>query len=316
MSNVSKIKAAAQSNRPVYDAASAINAEMTNATKVEGRQSVITMYCYDDAANYGSDALKRVFAMESSARVEWMDKRLSLISTEYVVALKRWTDRAEIEKKAKAKSANHGYRAALDAETANKKIRAARAMFLNALKACAAIRATNPLSVTLDKDGRIHVTAHETDDTGAVLMIEEKDDDGKIIGKTPVVDSVTFSGRELVKKGTDALGLVTQKRDPKLPTETPAEVARLNATVFANARKAVELANASKDALAKEIAEERDALLMTLIRSMFTANGRISDKAVHDWIIAHNKVKAKDGVSLPHVNGLKEQNAAPEAKKA
>lgn len=302
------------SNRPVYDAASAINAEMTNAAKVEGRQSVITMYLYDDAANYGSDTLRKVFAMQSSDRVEWMDKRLSIISTEFVIALKRWNDRKEIEKKAIAKSDHAGYKARLDADDAKKKVNAARAMFLNALTACAAIRSANPMSVTLNTSGRIEITAHETNDDGTVRMIEEKDDDGKVIATTPVVDTVPMSGRELVKRGKDKLGLNPVPRDPKLAKETPAEVARLNVSVFASARKAVELANASKEPLAKEISEERDALLMTLVRSMFTANGKISDKALHDWIVAHNKTTASNGVSVAKVASV--DNNAPEARKA
>ncbi len=293
-------------NKPRYDIVTVLKEVMTNAASEGKRQSTMTLWMYEDGANYGKADLRKIF-QPNFDRTKWMDDRLSIISPDFAKALKLVETYKEDEKRAKTAIAKVNL--VMNRNEARKKVNAARAMCTNALKACLALREINPLTVTLNKWGFIEVTDHKRDPETNVVI---KDDDGN-----KVVEEAEFAGRKLVERGNEVLGLSHPAKGSAQPkSEAPGEVARLNKGVLETARKAVEIATASDAKLAPEIVEEQDALLITLLRARFVQAGRINDKALHDWFAAHNKVSTGNGKpSMPHVATV-ENGKAEDAKAA
>jgi hypothetical protein len=283
------------------EAATVIQQVMHSAAAEGKRQATLTLYLFNLETEKGErrwtlEALRNLFKLPNNERAEFINSTLRTLSPDFASAWLSWKEVADMLKK--TNSDLRKVQLKREAEESERACRAAYNMFVNALKACAALRAFHPVSVSMNnKFGVITFPTPTLDKDGK----QKKDNKG-----TPIFEDSDWSGRALVLKGNEALDTTPKPRANDVNTNkgtAPGSAASeassvLSKSVITGARKAIESAIASKAPLAPELSTERDSLLMTLLRSMFADGARINEKALHDWITAHNKATADNGVSV------------------
>lgn len=255
---------------------------MNDIATAGNRQAELSVAMYGDALMFSESNIIRLFSFSGSERTERVDSYLIDMSPDFSTAYfgnERLAD--------KFKELGKGNRPKQDAftfETNNKKMRAARIMFLRALAGAYAIRVMKARSATL---------ATKVGNSVIRVSVPDVDNEGDWETKTFSASSLANDGEKRLRELSGKAPKTNAKAaDPRnhaansLADSSKAMSAILSSIASSNEVNKLSEANAELEGNFANIFER-------LFASMFTDNGKLDRSALNDWLNEHYPNKNK-----------------------